>query len=95
MQVGKTTEAEAKEAQALVAEVSRHFAGKSGTVQGAALADLLALWLAGHVSRDDPEGKNSTLVREKMLELHLEAVRRLIPVNYRAHIEPKLKARRH
>jgi hypothetical protein len=93
MQVSKTTEAE--EAEALVKAVSPHFAGKSAPVQGAALADLLALWLAGHVDRDDPAGKNSTLVREKMLELHLRAVRALIPINYRAHIEPKLKARRH
>jgi hypothetical protein len=85
---------DAKEVEALVAAVRPLFAGKSPQVQGAALADLLAMWLAGHVDRDDPAGKNSALIREQMLEAHLIAVRALVPVNYAGLIEPELERRR-
>jgi hypothetical protein len=84
---------EADQVHDLVEAVSPFFVGKPAQVQGAALADLLAMWLAGHVDRDDP--RNNQRAREKMLELHLRAVRALIPINYATHIEPKLKARRH
>ena len=63
-------------------------------IQGAALADLLAMWLAGHVDRDDPGGKNSDRMREAVLEAHLIAVRALVPVNYAGLIEPELERRR-
>jgi hypothetical protein len=46
-------------------------AGKDPAIQGAVLADLLAIFLAGH----HPE------LREDILELHIDAVRELIPVN--------------
>jgi hypothetical protein len=66
---------------------------RARTFRGAALADLLALWLAGHVDRDDPEGPNSDLVREEVLKLHLKAVRSLVPINYETIIKPKLSGR--
>jgi hypothetical protein len=81
---------EADEVHDLVEAVSPFFVGKPTQVQGAALADLLAIWLAGHVNRDDPS--KSARIREEMLELHLKAVRALIPINYATLIEPKLKA---
>jgi hypothetical protein len=84
---------EADQVHDLVEAVSPFFVGKPTQVQGAALADLLAIWLAGHVNPDDPS--KSARIREEMLELHLKAVRALIPINYATHIEPKLKARRH
>jgi len=90
MQLGKTTEAE--EVEALVEAVRPLFAGKRPGIQGAALADLLAMWLAGHVIRDDPEA--SERLREQMLELHLRAVGALVPVNYAGLIEPELERRR-
>ena len=49
------------------------FAGHNPSNQGAALGDLVAMWLAGYPP--DP--------REPLLELHIEMVRRLIPVNAR------------
>ena len=89
MQLGKNTEAEAVEN--LVKAIVPLLRGKSVQVQGAALADLLAIWLAGHVDHDDPEGQNSDRVREEMLELHLKAVRALIPINYQQYVAPQLK----
>lgn len=55
----------------LVSTVKPVFAGLPPPVQGAALADLLAMWIAGH----EPE------LREKLLELHIEGVRALVPHN--------------
>jgi hypothetical protein len=46
-------------------------AGHHPGIQGAALADLLAIWLAGH----PPE------VREGLLTFHIAQVRQLIAVN--------------
>jgi hypothetical protein len=48
-------------------------AGLAAEVQGAVLADLLAIWLAGH----NPE------LREDMLVMHLGMVRKLLTVNAR------------
>jgi len=93
-QAGDTPAGEADAAMALVAAVRPLFKGKSAQVQGAALADLLAMWLAGHVDGDDPEGATTEQLREAVLELHLAAVRGLIPINYHALIEPQLKGRK-
>jgi hypothetical protein len=46
-------------------------AGEDPSIQGAALAELLALFLAGHA----PE------LREVILEAHIEVVRALVPIN--------------
>jgi hypothetical protein len=60
-------------------------------LQGAALADLLAMWLAGHI---DETGKTETeRLREKLLAAHLEAVRALLPVNDAIIRERRGKAR--
>ena len=48
-------------------------AGQHPSAQGAALADLLAMWLVAHPPQ----------LREEMLRLHIEFVRKLIPVNAR------------
>jgi hypothetical protein len=45
--------------------------GQHPAVQGAVIADLLAIWLAGH----DHD------IREALLDSHLGHVRELIPVN--------------
>lgn len=55
----------------LVQAIRPLLAGKHAAVQGATLADLLAIWLAGH----PPE------VREEMLAMHVAEVRNLIPPN--------------
>jgi hypothetical protein len=82
-------EKDADQALDLVRDCSRLFAGKPAEVQGAALADLLALWLAGHVIVGDP--KATERVRKEVLAMHLETVWNLVPINYRDRIEPKLR----
>jgi len=47
------------------------FAGRHPMHVGAALADLAAIWLAGH-----PEQ-----AREELLALHVDYIRKLIPIN--------------
>ena len=84
-------DADAKSVEALVRAAMPLFAGKPEQVQSAALADLLAMWLAGHLDRDDPEGEKTARIREALLEAHLVAVRALIPINYKSQIEPQLK----
>lgn len=46
-------------------------AGRSPEVQGAILADLLAIWVAGH----------SPQLRQGLLDMHIDMVRELIPLN--------------
>jgi hypothetical protein len=83
----------ALESITLTQKIRTMLEGKPPEMQGAVLADLLAMWVAGHVdalSQDDSKG-----VRELILQVHLEAVRGLIPVNYKLYIEPQLKMRKH
>jgi hypothetical protein len=65
------TPADIAEAERIVDQCRTLFAGHEAGIQGAALADLLATWLAGHPPP----------MREKLLELHVEGVRALIPHN--------------
>jgi hypothetical protein len=60
-----------EEAVRLAKQAGAFLAGRGPAMQGAILADLLAMWLAGHPAE----------VRESILDLHLEAVRLLVPVN--------------
>lgn len=69
----------AAEVGQIVERVRPSLAGRSPEVQGAVLADLLAMWLAGHIVKDDPAGTDA--LREELLEMHLRTVRKLIPVN--------------
>ena len=52
--------------------------GLGSDVQGAVLADLLSLWLAGHMS-DNPEA--TEILRNVVLNEHIECVRDLIPAS--------------
>jgi hypothetical protein len=61
----------AKRAKELSNRIRPILAGEHPFVQGAVLADLLALWLAGH----DPG------LREEIFEMHLDYVRKLIAAN--------------
>jgi hypothetical protein len=63
----------------LVEQIKPLFAGKRPEVQGAALAELLAIWLAGHVVRHDAEATRT--LRADLLAEHLLAVRQLVEVN--------------
>lgn len=59
----------------LIRDIGRLLHGKPPAVQGAALADLLAIWLAGHVTPDKSETER---LREQMLGEHIRTVRLLI-----------------
>jgi hypothetical protein len=84
---------DARRVYELVEAIKPILVGEKPAVQGAALADLLAMWLAGHVSVGDPTATEA--MRESALELHLMAVRGLIPIEYKQSIEPQLKRRQH
>ncbi|HEX8782631.1 MAG TPA: hypothetical protein VF764_04620 [Steroidobacteraceae bacterium] len=47
-------------------------------VQGLILADLLAMWLAGHFTTDPEE---TDLLREELLQRHCQSVRELVEIN--------------
>ena len=77
------------EVRRLVGAIRPMLAGRPPQVQGAALADLLAAWLAGHVKVGDPE--ETRLLREDMLEAHMTTVRMLVEPNYKLSVEPQLR----
>jgi len=79
MDIETADAARVAEIEAIVAAIRPLLAGKPPEIQGAALADLLATWLAGYVAGD--EGKTDDL-RERLLQHHLRTVRRLLPVNH-------------
>jgi len=72
----------AAEVADLVNEIKPILAGRRAEVQGAALADLLAIWLAGHVIFGDAE--KTRKMRATLLAEHCAAVRQLTDLN--AHI---------
>lgn len=59
--------------------VSAELRGHPPELQGAVLADLTATWLAGFGVEGDAQA--TARLREDLLGLHLETIRRLIPVN--------------
>lgn len=64
------------EAMELVARMKPLLAGRAPLVQGAALADLLAIWIAGHAVADDK--RETDKLRQDILRDHVRAVRKLI-----------------
>ena len=67
--------------------------GHGPDVQGAVLADLLSLWLAGQIVLDDNGGidrEQTVKMREDMLALHIEHVRLMLPSS-EAEVLHKLK----
>jgi len=62
-----------------VERIKPHLAGRSPEVQGAILADLLAIWLAGHQVEGDPGATRE--LRGELLAMHLLAVEQLVTVN--------------
>jgi len=66
-----------REVTDLVNKIKWHLRGTGPELQGAVLCDLLAMFLAGH---------HPTL-RDDVLEIHLNTVRALVPVNEAALFE--------
>jgi hypothetical protein len=63
----------------LVERIKPLLAGHEPEVQGAVLADLLGLWLAGHQAPGDVEA--TRILRAQLLAEHWLAVRALTSVN--------------
>jgi hypothetical protein len=82
---------DARRVHELVDRIKPILAGEAPNVQGAVLADLLAMWLAGHVIMGDP--KETEKMRERALEIHIATVRALIPIEYETRIEPEIRRR--
>ena len=71
--------AQPKDVAALVERIKPLLAGKLPELQGAVLADLLAIWVAGHVIQDDAGATHK--LRNFLLAEHFKVVRRLVKVN--------------
>ena len=56
-------------------------AGREPAVQGAVLAECLAIWLNGHHVEGDAEATRK--MRTALLEIHIAAVRGLVDINPR------------
>jgi len=68
-------------AEHIVNAISPLLRGFPPEIQGAVLADLVSMWLAGHMGPGAPE------LREELLAGHIELVRELIPVNEKIILE--------
>jgi hypothetical protein len=79
----------------LCREIQPFLAGEGAEVQGAVLADLVAMWLAGHVVLDDNrkiDGDATDAARTAALDQWLDLVRALSPINEKT-IEAKIGAK--
>jgi hypothetical protein len=63
----------------LTGQIRPLLAGKDPMVQSAVLADLLAMWLAGHFVQGDRD--ETRKLRADLLRMHLETVERLTEIN--------------
>jgi hypothetical protein len=61
-----------EEALAVADRIKPILAGLHPSLQGAALAELLSIWIAGHVADTD---KATCKLRKEMLDLHIAQVR--------------------
>jgi len=70
-----------EESIALAAQIAKMLAGRDPCVQGAALGDLTATWLAGHIVPGDPGATKE--LRRQLLAQQMELIVNLIPLNER------------
>lgn len=74
----------------IVDRIKPMLAGHPSTQQGAALADLLSIWLASHFVKGGEGADESTrALRETLLTLHVESVRALVGPNAAAIGAPR------
>ena len=64
---------------ALVERIKPLLAGHAPEVQGAVLADLVAIWLAGHMIEGNAEATRE--MRAALLAIHSSMVRQLTEIN--------------
>lgn len=84
---------ETREAVRLARKVRRHFVGVDPDIQGAALVDMVATHVAGHVIQGDPDKTRE--LRAAVLNVFIEAVLSLVPVVDAGVVQPELLRRRH
>jgi hypothetical protein len=70
-----------EDSDAAVEQIKPLLAGKGSLLQGAILADLVAIWIDGHRVEDNPEATQE--LQADMLALHQQTVASLIE-HYRA-----------
>jgi hypothetical protein len=68
-----------REITRVVEQIKPLLAGRPPEMQGAILADLLAIWLAGHHVEGDEDATRK--LRAEMLAMHCTEVRQLTMVN--------------
>jgi hypothetical protein len=68
-----------REIARVIARIKPILAGRPAEMQGAILADLLAIWLAGHEVQGDEEA--TRMMRAELLADHCGAVRQLTSIN--------------
>jgi hypothetical protein len=73
-----------EQASVLVERCRRVFAGQPAPIIGAALADLLSIWLTAHSGRTPQE---TVTLRADILRMHLETVERLNVPNEKLLLE--------
>jgi hypothetical protein len=62
--------------ETLVRQLARLLTGQPSARTGAALADLTAIWIKGHVVPDDPPATDRG--REELLAFQVETIRKLL-----------------
>jgi hypothetical protein len=76
-----------REVAPIVDQIKPILAGKDDALQGAVLADLLAIWISGHRVLAEGDVTPERAAREMhrlqngLLNFHMKQVRHLIPVN--------------
>jgi hypothetical protein len=65
--------------QELCEKIAPILGGHDPAVQSAALADLTAMWLAGHFVPDNVAGTKQ--LRKELLREHVKLIRDLVPLN--------------
>jgi hypothetical protein len=74
-----TKDEKAKVGETLAALLGRYFVGVDADIVGAALADLTAIWLAGHCVEND--GLATAKFRDEIHRLHIKTIHRLVKLN--------------
>ena len=70
--------------QKLVRKLAPILAGNPAEVQSAALADLMATWLAGHQDLNNPDSSEIQELRKELFEQWCATTLDLVPINSRA-----------
>lgn len=72
-----------KEMKDVSNQIKPILAGHPPEIQAAVLADLMAMWLAGHQGPPDEIEE----FRNKILDAHITLIRRLVPINEKMILE--------